>query len=56
MSECDILMIINSASAVGFPDRKVPLVAGSIGPFGAFLHDGSEYTGVYASSMSVEVW
>ncbi|XP_060775825.1 uncharacterized protein zgc:172121 [Neoarius graeffei] len=35
-------------------DRKVPLVAGSVGPFGAFLHDGSEYTGVYASSMSVE--
>ncbi|KAM9482351.1 homocysteine S-methyltransferase YbgG isoform 2-T2 [Clarias gariepinus] len=35
-------------------DRKAPLVAGSVGPFGAFLHDGSEYTGVYASSMSVE--
>lgn len=39
-----------------FPDRKVPSVAGSVGPYGAFLHDGSEYTGVYASSMSVEVW
>ncbi|MCJ8729695.1 hypothetical protein PDJAM_G00109510 [Pangasius djambal] len=35
-------------------DRKVPLVAGSVGPFGAFLHDGSEYTGLYASSMSIE--
>ncbi|GAA6102547.1 homocysteine S-methyltransferase YbgG [Tachysurus ichikawai] len=35
-------------------DRKVPSVAGSVGPYGAFLHDGSEYTGVYASSMSVE--
>ncbi|KAG7326412.1 hypothetical protein KOW79_009813 [Hemibagrus wyckioides] len=35
-------------------DRGVPLVAGSVGPYGAFLHDGSEYTGVYAGSMSVE--
>ncbi|KAI5628281.1 homocysteine S-methyltransferase-like isoform 1, partial [Silurus asotus] len=35
-------------------DRKVPVVAGSVGPFGAFLLDGSEYTGVYANSMSVE--
>ncbi|XP_055020639.1 homocysteine S-methyltransferase isoform X2 [Boleophthalmus pectinirostris] len=30
------------------------LVAGSTGPFGAFLHDGSEYTGNYAKEMSVE--
>ncbi|XP_033820968.1 homocysteine S-methyltransferase [Periophthalmus magnuspinnatus] len=30
------------------------LVAGSIGPYGAFLHDGSEYTGDYAKEMSVE--
>lgn len=30
------------------------LVAGSIGPYGAFLHDGSEYTGTYAKEMSVE--
>uniref|UniRef100_A0A3B4AJG0 Hcy-binding domain-containing protein n=1 Tax=Periophthalmus magnuspinnatus TaxID=409849 RepID=A0A3B4AJG0_9GOBI len=29
-------------------------VAGSIGPYGAFLHDGSEYTGDYAKEMSVE--
>ncbi|XP_041791916.1 homocysteine S-methyltransferase YbgG [Chelmon rostratus] len=36
-----------------------PLVAGSVGPYGAFLHDGSEYTGAYAEEMSVEelkVW
>ncbi|XP_069560202.1 uncharacterized protein [Brachyistius frenatus] len=36
-----------------------PLVAGSIGPYGAFLRDGSEYTGAYAAEMSVEelkVW
>lgn len=31
-----------------------PLVAGSVGPYGAFLHDGSEYTGAYAEGMSVE--
>ncbi|XP_072295629.1 homocysteine S-methyltransferase isoform X2 [Eucyclogobius newberryi] len=30
------------------------LVAGSIGPYGAFLHDGSEYTGDYAKEMSIE--
>uniref|UniRef100_UPI0037E97AC7 homocysteine S-methyltransferase YbgG isoform X2 n=1 Tax=Semicossyphus pulcher TaxID=241346 RepID=UPI0037E97AC7 len=36
-----------------------PLVAGSVGPYGAFLHDGSEYTGAYAEGMSIEdlkVW
>lgn len=36
------------------PERQVPLVAGSVGPYGAFLHDGSEYTGAYAKDMSVE--
>lgn len=34
--------------------RAVPLVAGSVGPYGAFLHDGSEYSGNYQSRMSVE--
>ena len=29
------------------PDRKPPLVAASVGPFGAALADGSEYTGDY---------
>jgi len=28
-------------------NRPVPLIAGSIGPFGAHLHDGSEYSGDY---------
>jgi S-methylmethionine-dependent homocysteine/selenocysteine methylase len=28
-------------------------VAGSVGPYGAFLADGSEYTGAYAGEMSV---
>ncbi|XP_010869579.2 homocysteine S-methyltransferase 1 [Esox lucius] len=35
-------------------DRREPLVAGSIGPYGAFLHNGSEYTGAYAQDMSTE--
>jgi homocysteine S-methyltransferase len=29
------------------PDRRRPLVAASIGPYGAYLADGSEYTGEY---------
>ncbi|KAM9762558.1 homocysteine S-methyltransferase isoform 1-T1 [Menidia menidia] len=34
--------------------QTCPLVAGSVGPYGAFLHDGSEYSGDYAEEMSVE--
>ena len=34
-------------------ERK-SLVAGSVGPYGACLHDGSEYTGSYINSVSVE--
>lgn len=30
-------------------------MAGSVGPYGAFLLDGSEYTGAYAEEMSIEV-
>lgn len=30
-------------------------MAGSVGPYGAFLLDGSEYTGAYAEDMSIEV-
>ncbi|XP_035502961.1 homocysteine S-methyltransferase 1 [Scophthalmus maximus] len=40
-------------------EQRRPLVAGSVGPYGAFLHDGSEYTGAYAEEMSIEelkVW
>ena len=37
------------------PGKRRPLVAGSVGPYGAFLLDGSEYTGAYAQEMSVEV-
>ena len=34
------------------PAANVPLVAGSIGPYGAFLSDGSEYTGDYGVSRT----
>lgn len=34
--------------------ETVPLIAGSIGPYGAHLHDGSEYTGSYADYISKE--
>ena len=32
-----------------------PLIAGSCGPYGAALHDASEYTGSYAKSVSPEM-
>lgn len=32
------------------PEADKPLVAASVGPYGAVLHDGSEYTGDYAIS------
>lgn len=31
---------------------RMPMVAASIGPYGAALHDGSEYTGTYTASDS----
>jgi homocysteine S-methyltransferase len=31
---------------------KKPLIFASIGPYGAHLHDGSEYTGSYANKVS----
>jgi homocysteine S-methyltransferase len=33
---------------------KMPSIAGSIGPYGASLHDGSEYSGSYADSVTKE--
>ncbi|XP_018432103.1 PREDICTED: homocysteine S-methyltransferase 1-like [Nanorana parkeri] len=35
-------------------EKRNILIAGSIGPYGAFLHDGSEYTGTYVRDMSIE--
>lgn len=31
-----------------------PLIVGSVGPYGASLHDGSEYTGSYAKTTPIE--
>ena len=31
------------------------LVAGSVGPYGACQHDGSEYTGKYVENMTIQV-
>ncbi|XP_067842516.1 homocysteine S-methyltransferase YbgG isoform X3 [Heptranchias perlo] len=35
-------------------ERRKPLIAGSIGPYGAFIHDGSEYSGNYVELMTKE--
>ncbi|XP_072267883.1 uncharacterized protein [Pyxicephalus adspersus] len=35
-------------------EKRNILIAGSIGPYGAFLHDGSEYNGSYVRDMSIE--
>ena len=35
-------------------DRIVPIVAGSVGPYGACQHDGSEYHGNYVDHMTSE--
>ncbi|XP_050503802.1 homocysteine S-methyltransferase isoform X3 [Diabrotica virgifera virgifera] len=37
-----------------YPEARKPLIAGSVGPYGASLHDGSEYTGAYAKTTSAE--
>lgn len=36
-----------SAASAATPARRPPLVAASVGPYGACLNDGSEYTGAY---------
>lgn len=36
-------------------ENKKPLIAGSCGPYGASLHDGSEYNGAYGKTTSREV-
>ncbi|XP_062520669.1 uncharacterized protein LOC134195629 isoform X2 [Corticium candelabrum] len=36
----------------GIGQCRLPLIAGSIGPYGACLHDGSEYTGSYVDRVT----
>ncbi|KAL0820045.1 hypothetical protein ABMA28_006003 [Loxostege sticticalis] len=38
----------------GMPPRTPLIIAGSVGPYGAHLHDGSEYDGHYADRTSPE--
>ncbi len=58
-AEADKLMLLSVSLAeqarveflAGEPSPEItPLVAASLGPYGAMLHDGSEYTGDYAVS------
>jgi homocysteine S-methyltransferase len=57
-SEADALMLASVALAIQARDEFLrdnpgaprPLVAASMGPYGAILHDGSEYTGAYRVS------
>ena len=35
-------------------NAKAPMIYASIGPYGAMLHDGSEYTGSYCDTMTAE--
>ncbi|KAB0797070.1 hypothetical protein PPYR_08076 [Photinus pyralis] len=36
-------------------NSRLPLIVGSVGPYGASLHDGSEYTGAYGATTPIEV-
>lgn len=44
--------IDNSPFAIHNSSPLQPLIAASIGPFGAYLHDGSEYTGDYGLAVN----
>ncbi|KAH9634967.1 hypothetical protein HF086_016528 [Spodoptera exigua] len=44
----------NGKMTSGYLKDRIPLIVGSVGPYGAHLHDGSEYDGSYADTTSVE--
>lgn len=46
----EILEVSPSSETAGEPLRDPPLIAASIGPYGAYLADGSEYRGDYSVS------
>ncbi|KAI4464763.1 hypothetical protein MML48_3g00001190 [Holotrichia oblita] len=48
------LIFISISQNIPFIDQPKPLVVGSVGPYGASLHDASEYTGSYAATTPVE--
>ncbi|MEW4368718.1 homocysteine S-methyltransferase [Paenibacillus kandeliae] len=41
---------IETATSSSFPARPKPLIAASVGPYGAYLADGSEYRGDYGKT------
>ncbi|CAH1644936.1 unnamed protein product [Spodoptera littoralis] len=40
----------NGKMTSGYLKDRIPLIVGSVGPYGAHLHDGSEYDGSYADT------
>jgi len=51
--QLSVQLALNARTALqeGFPERIKPLVAASVGPYGASLADGSEYRGNYGVSI-----
>jgi S-methylmethionine-dependent homocysteine/selenocysteine methylase len=45
-------MFVEMFYPLSFPDAHKVLIAGSVGPYGSALHDGSEYTGSYMAHAS----
>ncbi|KAM7249453.1 hypothetical protein ACFE04_004066 [Oxalis oulophora] len=46
--------LVTATGSPRFDEDKEILIAGSVGPYGAFLTDGSEYTGSYISTCDIE--
>ena len=55
MSELYMLIKVRCKQLPLYSGRMKPLVAGSIGPYGACLNDGSEYHGNYVSTVDMKV-
>jgi S-methylmethionine-dependent homocysteine/selenocysteine methylase len=53
VGEAEARRLITSSVALAREGQGEGWVAGSIGPYGAMLADGSEYTGAYVARMSV---
>lgn len=50
LKSVDLAQIAIERFLASHPDKKRPLIAASIGPYGAYLADGSEYRGQYGIS------
>lgn len=53
-SNTSLIICSRQLSIVSSSDQPRPLIVGSVGPYGASLHDASEYTGSYAATTSQE--